>query len=335
LAKNPTLIFTGAGRVEIQQRDVPAPSAGEVLIKSKRSLISTGTELTLLSGKSRQGSVWSNLGTFPRTTGYCNVGEVVGIGEGVAPSLLSRRVATHGQHAAYVTCAAAELRQIPDAVADEDATLNTLAEVAMNGIRRSGLAWGETVAIVGLGLIGQLTARLCAVLGSGEIFGIEISENRLRYLPRANYIHPMLGAVGDLGEAIQSNNRERLADVVFEVTGNPEVIPDELRLLRAQGRFVILSSPTGYSQFDFHDLCNRESFTIIGAHYFSHPSVATPGNPWTAIRHSELFMSYLADRRLTVNELISHRFSYKQASAAYGLLDGQRDSAMGVILEWD
>src|ERR1041384_5403745 len=70
LAKNPSLIFTGAGKVEIQNREIPAPSAGEVLIKSKRSLISAGTELTLLSGKSRPGSVWSNLSAFPRAAGY-------------------------------------------------------------------------------------------------------------------------------------------------------------------------------------------------------------------------------------------------------------------------
>jgi 2-desacetyl-2-hydroxyethyl bacteriochlorophyllide A dehydrogenase len=335
LAKNPSLIFTGVGQVEIQYREIPAPSAGEVLIKSKRSLISTGTELTLLSGKARQGSVWSSLGAFPRPAGYCNVGEIVGVGEGVQPSLIGQRVASHCPHAAYVSCAAGELRHIPNAVADEDATLNTLAEVVMNGVRRAGLAWGETVAIVGLGLLGQLTARVCAVMGAQTIFGIEISAARLRYLPVAAYFHPLLGAACDLGEAIQGVNGGRLADVVFEVTGNPEVIPDELRLLRTQGRFVILSSPTGYSQFDFHDLCNRESYTIIGAHYFSHPSVATPDNPWTAVRHSEIFMSYLASRRIAVNDLISHRFSYKNASAAYGLLDGQRDTAMGVILEWD
>lgn len=243
-------------------------------------------------------------------------------------------MATHCAHAANATCPASELRPVPDKVSDEDAAFNTLAEVVMNAMRRARVVWGESIAVVGLGLLGSLTARICAHAGAYRVFGIELSEKRLGCLPKGPAFHALRGEVGDLRQALLRRNDGRLADVVFEATGNPDVIPQELILLRPQGRFVILSSPSGPSQYDFHDLCNRESFTIIGAHYFSHPAAATPDNPWTAVRHSEIFQDCLASGHVAVGDLITHRFSYERASEAYDLLTNSRDEAMGVILEW-
>lgn len=127
-----------------------------------------------------------------------------------------------------------------------------------------------------------------------------------------------------------------MADVVFEVTGNPDIIPKEFEALRPQGRMVLLSSPTGpTASFDFHDLCNSPSYSIIGAHNGSHPDNATPYNQWTQHRHAELFFDYLADGELELAPLISHRAPYAKAPELYAMLLEDRSRAMGVILEWD
>jgi 2-desacetyl-2-hydroxyethyl bacteriochlorophyllide A dehydrogenase len=332
---NSAIVFTAPGRVELQEAPPPVPAPGEVLIRTRRSLISTGTELTLLAGGGRPGSVWAELASFPLPVGYSNAGEVVGLGEGVAGTWLGRRVETHCRHASLVTCAVDRLRPIPEGVSDEEATFSSLAEVAMNGLRRVALAWGESVGVFGLGLLGQLVVRLAAAAGAGPVFGIERAAARRRLMPPGPLLHVLDPEAEDLAEAVRRHHQGRALDVVVETTGDPEAIPRQLPLLRDQGRFLVLSSPRGATLFDFHDLCNRRSLTIVGAHGFSHPPAETPNTPWTGRRHGELFLRWLAAGRLDVGGLISHRFAARRAPDAYALLAARREAAMGVILAWD
>lgn len=338
--KNPSLVFTAPRRVEVLERPPPEPAPGEVLIRARRTLISTGTELTLFNARARPGSVWEEIGAFPQPVGYSHVGEVVGVGRGVEARWLGRRVDTHSFHAAYVASPVEQLRPLPDAVSDEDATFTTLAEVAMNGLRRARLNWGESVAVFGLGVLGHLCVRVAAAAGAGPIFALEVSDFRRGKLSQTPGVHGLDGGSFEsdpaaLRAAVEERNHGRRVDLVVELTAAPELLPKELELLRDQGRFLVLSSPRGASLFDFHDLCNRRSLTIIGAHGFSHPRVETPDNPWTGKRHGDLFLAWLAEGRLAVGDMISHRFPASRAAEAYALLDERRGETLGVVLEWD
>jgi threonine dehydrogenase-like Zn-dependent dehydrogenase len=333
---NPCLRLTAPGKVEVVELPVPEPAAGEVLIRARRSLISTGTELTLFGARSRPDSTWAEITQFPRPIGYSHVGEVVAVGGGVDGSWLGRRVESHADHDAYAVWPVADVRPVPDAVSDDDATFTTLAEVAMNGLRRVGLRWGESVAVFGLGIVGQLCVRAAAVAGAGPVFGVELSELRLGKLPRHPAVHPLRGGdVEELVAAVRARNHGRRVDVVVETTAEASLIPEELGLLRDLGRFLVLSSPRGATSFDFHDLCNRRSLTLVGSHGSSHPAVATPDNPWTGRRHGELFLDWLESGRVSVDGMISHRFSYRRAAEAYELLHTRRGEALGVLFEWD
>lgn len=333
-AANPTVVFTAPGRIEVEDRPLPAPRPGEVLIETRVSLISTGTEMSVLDGDPAAGAVWRELRRYPYVAGYSNVGQVVDVGKGVDPSWLGRTVDSHCPHAAYVTCAASELRPVPAGVADEAAALATLAEVAMNGVRRSQLTWGESAAVVGLGLLGHLTARIARLAGARPVFGIDPSPGRLRHLPAGDGFVPLPGEAAALADKVRGPGREQGVDVVFETSGSPRAIPGEALLLRPQGRLVLLSSPSGPSTFDFHDLCNRTSLSLIGAHYFSHPPQASFNNPWTARRHGELFLDWLATGDLQAGDLITHRIAGERAPEAYALLRERRLEALGVVFDW-
>jgi len=333
---NPSLLFTGPGAAEVRSLAVPRPGRDEVLVRTRRSLVSTGTELTVLSGTAG-GEEWRALGRYPFQPGYANAGEVLAVGEGVDSSWLGARVHNHGKHQAYTLSAADRLARIPDGVGDEEAVFTTLAKVAMNGLRRVAATWGESIAVVGLGLLGQLTCRLAGVIGLAPVFAAEPSVYRRGLLPERPGLHPWGAGLAELAAEIRERNRGRLADLVVEATGDPDLLPQELQLLRNQGRFLVLSSPRGASRFDFHDLCNRRSLTLVGAHGFSHPAVATPDNPWTSARHGELFLDLLATGAVETSSLVSHRISYSRAPEAYELLRAARaggGEAMGVILEW-
>ena len=212
------------------------------------------------------------------------------------------------------------------------AAFSTLALVALNGVRRSRLIFGEAAAVYGLGLVGQLTARICRFAGAWPVIGIDLSAYRLGFLPEGAGI-VRVRADGDVRAEVAEATAGRMADVVFEVTGNPDVIPTEFAVLHPQGRCVILSSPLSATKsFDFHDLCNGPSFTIIGAHNVSHPEHATRDNPWTMRRDTELFFDLLAGGAMDVAGLITRREPVQRAPEAYADLVRDRGREMGVVL---
>lgn len=331
---NPTIVFEKPRVVKLADAAVPRPRPGEILVETALSLISTGTELTILSGDFPAHSVWAAYGKFPFVAGYSNVGRVTQVGDGADGAWVGARVATRSPHAAWTASPAASAVIIPDKVTDEQAAFFSIAGIVMNSVRRANVRWGESVAVFGLGLLGQFTVRFAETAGARRIFAIDVVHPRLGMLPHDPAIVAMRSDEGDLRTRIREGNRGRLADVVFEVTGNPKLIPDEFRVLARQGRFIVLSSPRGPTPFDFHDLCNAPSFTIIGTHEMSTPPAATPDNPWTAQRNCELFYDYIAEGRIEVDSLVSHRVAFADAPGIYEQLLADRSNAMGVIIDW-
>jgi 2-desacetyl-2-hydroxyethyl bacteriochlorophyllide A dehydrogenase len=333
---NPTIVFTKPQEVVLEDREIPSPKEGEVLIKTIRSLISIGTELTILSGKFPPDSAWANYGKFPFLPGYSNVGRVVDVGKGVGREWIGKKVASYAPHSAFVLSSIEHLRVIDREVSDEEVAFFCLSEICLNGVRRGDVRLGESVGIYGLGLLGQLTARFCWLAGARPVIGIDIAKERLERFPKKAGFFSLNPEEEAVREKVSELTKGRMVDVVFEVTGNPHLIPREFEILRRQGRFVVLSSPWGPTpSFDFHDLCNSPSYTIIGAHNSSHPQYPTLDNPWTQKRHFELFLDLLYNGDLDVKSLITHRISYEEAPEFYLSLLQDRSKALGVVIEWE
>jgi 2-desacetyl-2-hydroxyethyl bacteriochlorophyllide A dehydrogenase len=332
---NDTVVFPKPKSIAVEQYELPEPDADEVLVETTRSLISTGTELTLLTNEVPDGSVWDQISHFPVVgPGYCNVGKIVGVGDDVDEDRLDTRVAVWEPHQRYNVVKADEYHVIPDNVSDEEATFFGIAQIVMNGIRKGEVTWGESVGVYGLGLLGQLTVQFAQVAGARPIVGLDLAADRLAFLPDWPDVVAVNPTEEDTTTRVDEVTCGRKIDTVFEVTGNPEAIPGEFEILRDQGRFVVLSSPDGKTEFDFHDLCNRGTYHIVGAHVYSHPNHATPDNQWTQDRHTELFFNYLAEGSMDVESLITHRESYEEAPDAYEMLMNDRSQAMAVVIEW-
>ena len=331
---NDVVVFDAPRSVVVEDRAVPEPDAGEVLIETRRTLVSTGTELTIMAGEEPPGSKWDELASYPFEPGYNNIGIVTEVGDGVDSELIGTRVATYNSHQQYVVADVDHCRPVPDEVTDEEAVFFTIAEIVMNGVRRGRVAWGETVAVYGMGLLGQFATRFCHFAGARPTIGLDIAKSRLDHLPEDAGFVGVDPTDGNLIERVEAAAGGRLTDAIFEVTGNPDVIPSELELLRDQGRFVLLSSPTGATTFDFHELCNSPSYEIIGAHNSSHPPHETPGTPWTQKRHAELYFDLVAEGSIDPTPLVSHAEPHENAPDLYELLLEDRSRAMGVVLEW-
>ena len=332
---NPTIVFTAPREVAIEEREKPTPEAAQLLVRTRRSVISTGTELTVYSGEFPENSAWSDYGSYPFLAGYSSVGEVVAAGPEADQHWIGKRVVTGSPHARYNLIAAAAAQPVyQDRVSDDEAAFHTLAVIVANGVRRAGIGWGESVVIYGAGLLGQLAARFCRLCGARPVIVVDIADARLKLLPDDPAILPVNPTRADLLALVEKATRGRLADVVFEVTGNQNLIVDEFKPLRRQGRFILLSSPRGPTPFDFHDLCNDPSYTIIGTHVGSHPRHGELDLPWTMKRNAELFLGLLADGEIAVAPLITHREPYTEALRLYPMLLKDRSATLGVILQW-
>lgn len=195
---------TGATTLE----EIPAPEIkrGSVLIKTSRTLVSLGTERMLVEfskssliskarqqpervkqvlDKVRSEGLFPTLETVfnkleqPLPLGYCNVGEVVAVGEGVSGFKIGDRVISNGQHAEYVCIPKNLVTHIPDSVSDDEAVFTVIGSIGLQGIRLLNPTLGEVVVVIGLGLIGLLTAELLKANGC-RVVGFDFDEQKVK-----------------------------------------------------------------------------------------------------------------------------------------------------------
>ncbi len=331
------VIFKRAKEVAIEETDIPSPSPDQILVKSLVTLISTGTELTMLNGDFPKGSVWDRITRYPLTPGYSNCGEVKEIGEGVSNLKVGDRVVSDAPHSEYALVKEDLAFKVPEGISDEEATFWNLSATVMNGVRLADIRLGESVVVVGAGILGQLACQYSRLCGGFPVIVVDLSEKRLEVAKKMGATAILQSGKDEVPDRISVFTKSRGADVVFEVTGNPQVIPWELSLVRQQGRFILLSSPRAPTLLDFHDYINWPSRIIVGTHASSHPAFETPFNPWTRKRNTELFFDLVSSGIVKVRDLITHRYPWTRAKEVYQKLmepTGERLQVIGVLLDF-
>ena len=194
------------GLVEIANSPAPRPGDGELLIETKKTLLSTGTERMLVefgkAGWVRKAqmqpekvrlafdkiktdglqptieAIFNKL-EQPLPLGYCNVGKVVDYGRNVTGFSFGDRVVSNGKHAEIVGVPKNLCAKIPDNVTDDEATFTIIGSVALQGVRLVKPTLGETIVVTGLGLIGLLTVQLLRANGC-RVIGIDFEKEKIK-----------------------------------------------------------------------------------------------------------------------------------------------------------
>lgn len=328
------IVFKEPFKVDIGIEEISELKPHEVLIRTSYTLISTGTELTAYSKSFPEGSAWSAYVKYPFRPGYCNVGSVVKVGENVKNFRVGDRVASPAGHVEYAVIDESKLVKVPDGVQDEMATFHTIASGVMNSVRSARVELGDSVGVIGLGLLGQFATIFSRLSGAFPLIAMDLSDFRLSLATTSGAHFTVNPAKENPHKVIENLTEKRMLDVVFEVTGNPEVIPWAIKLLRPMGRFIVLSSPRGSTTLDFHDEVNAPSRVIIGTHFSSQPAYETLQHPWTRRRNTKLFFDLLRKGIINVSHLITHKFKWYEAPRVYEELWKDRTKFLGVILDW-
>lgn len=310
------------------------PGPNEILVQTSKTLISTGTEITCLGRLFEPNAHWTRWVQYPFSPGYSLVGRVIVVGRDVKNVQEGDRVALRYPHQQYVTAKSDDIYLIPQQISDEEAAWFHIATIVQTAVRRAQHELGDAVAVVGLGVLGQLVVQYLRLLGARQIIAIGTAERRLI----SAHAH---GATTTLAMRIEEAHEQVLAltegygvNVVYDVTGSAPVLPHALQLLRRFGKLILLGD-TGWpaSQQLSSNVITR-GLSIIGSHDAHPPFVSTHHAYWSSLRMSDLFFTYLSRGDMRTADLISHRYSPTDAPQAYSLLQTQRASTIGIIFDW-
>jgi 2-desacetyl-2-hydroxyethyl bacteriochlorophyllide A dehydrogenase len=329
------VVFTGREQLELRLELVPEPGPGEIVLRTRKTLISTGTECICYQRNFAPGTHWDRWVQYPFHPGYSAAGEVVAVGPGVQGFSLGQRVAARTPHAQYALAPAERCVPIPDGLTDEEATWFGLGCIVQIGVRAAAHSLGDAVVVIGLGQLGQLVVQYARLSGARQIIAVDPAEIRLKLATQVGATSTLALTAADARLAIGELTGGQLADVVYDVTGHPVVFPAALGLARRFGTVVLLGD-AGSPQLQHltGDVITR-GLRIVGAHDTHPPASASEQNRWTHAHMAELFFAYLVRGQMNVAALISRSFAAQSARDAYTLLITEREKVMGVILDWE
>lgn len=358
-----------SGKTKLAEVPCPAVPAGHLLIRTTRSLVSAGTERMLvdfgkanLLEKARQQpdkvrqvlekvktdglaptlTAVRNKLDQPLALGYCNVGRVLETGRGVTGFAVGDRVVSNGKHAEVVVVPTNLAAKLPDSVSDDEGAFTVLAAIALQGIRLAQPTLGETVAVTGLGLIGLVAVQLLRAHGC-RVLGLDFDKERLALARSFGAEVVDLSSGTDPVRAAEIYTRGNGVDAVIitAATRSSEPMQQAAHMCRKRGR-IVLVGVTGLelSRADFYEkeLTFQVSCSYGPGRYDANYEEKGLDYPigfvrWTEQRNFEAVIDMLADRRLDVGRLISHRFAIGEAERAYEIVGGAERS-LGVLLTY-
>jgi predicted dehydrogenase len=361
---------------ELALLDVPAPACkrGGVLVRSRYSLISTGTELMKVSeaglsmlGKARarpdqvakvaQSVATNGLpATYRKVTskldsytplGYSLAGVVEQVGEGIDDVAVGDLVACagneHALHAEYNWVPKNLYARVPTGVEPRDAAFGTVGSIAMQGVRRGEPALGDVALVVGLGLIGQLVVALLLASGA-RVLGVDPDANRCRLAESLGASACTDPDTGEIDACVDELTDSRGVDAVYLAAGGSSNSPVELaaRLARDRGRVIDIGKcklDLPWNAYYEKELDVRFSRSYGPGRYDPDYELAGRDYPigyvrWTERRNLECFLDLLARGRVDVAPLISHVCEFTDAVPTYRALQDGELEAVAVLFRY-
>jgi predicted dehydrogenase/threonine dehydrogenase-like Zn-dependent dehydrogenase len=347
--------------------EVPAPlvKRGSLLIQTSNTLVSLGTEKMLIDfGKSNilskalqqpekvkevidkiknegfSSTMVSVLNKLeqPIGLGYCNVGNVIAIGEGVDGFKIGDRVASNGQHAEFVCIPKNLVAKIPDSVSDHEATFTVIGSIGLQGIRLLNPTLGEVVVVFGLGLIGLITVQLLIANGC-TVIGVDIDDNKLN-LSKEWGVIPFNPKNGDLVQFVNSITYGIGCDGVIITASSKgnEIITQSAQISRKRGRIVLVGVVgLDINRADFYEkeLSFQVSCSYGPGRYDDQYEQKGSDYPlafvrWTENRNFKTILQSIETKKLLLNQLISQVVTLTDFQQIYSSI-GKNSSIASII----
>lgn len=344
---------------------IPAPEVkrGHVLIQTSRSLVSLGTERMLvefgksnLISKARQQpdkvkqvldkikteglmptleAVFNKL-EQPLPLGYCNVGKVIAVGEGVSEFNIGDRVASNGAHAEVVCIPKNLVALIPDAVSDEEAAFTVIGSIGLQGIRLLNPTFGETIVVIGMGLIGLLTAQMLKANGC-QVIGVDLDQSKLDLAKTWGIIPFNPKSDGDIVKFVENYTNGIGCDgvIITASTKTDEIISQAARMSRKRGRIILVGVVgLNISRAEFYEkeLTFQVSCSYGPGRYDENYEQRGQDYPlsfvrWTEKRNFEAILQAISSGNIKVKEMITEIVAIEDYQKIYGSIGSSKSIA--------
>jgi len=361
------------GLKEIIVDEVPDPIATphHVVVQPVRSLISSGTETASIhqegllkevaENPSHLRTVWNvmkNVGPLATMAevrakltsdyavlGYSGAGVVASKHETVRDLSIGDPVAYGGEgtgHGERILTGRHLVARIPDGVSFEQASFTTLGSIALNAVRIASISVGDVVAVIGQGLVGQLITQLVGVQG-GVSVAIDLNNDRVKIARDLGANYGLLAGEG-LQDSVAALTNGRGVDCAIVAAASKSSAParQALEICRDRGRIVVVGAVA--LEFPWNDMYLKEIQLLMARAYG--PGSYDPGYErqghdypvsyirWTENRNMEEFLRLIAQRRIDVKPLITHRFPLSEGARAYETIMSPSSGSLGVVLEY-
>ncbi|MEQ8313342.1 MAG: zinc-binding dehydrogenase [Gammaproteobacteria bacterium] len=337
------LWFNGPASVEVREQALPPLLPGQVLVENLYSAISAGTELLVYRGQlpdslSLDDSLDAFAGeaaSYPLQYGYAAVGRIIEVGKQVDPATKGRTVFSFQPHASHYQCALDSTLLVPDGIDPRAAVFLANMETAVNLVHDARPLLGERVIIMGQGIVGLLVSNLLAQYRLAELAVLEPVERRRELAEQAG-VHSALSpdsasAMSDLRKRLAVTETHGGADVVIELTGNPEALNLSLELCGYSGRVVVGSwYGTKSAKLNLGERFHRNRIRLVS----SQVSTIDPklSGRWDKARRFQLAWEMI--QKCEPEKYISNSIPLENAADAYQLLDSGDESALQVIFDY-
>jgi len=331
--KGAAVVFERPGEVVFREVPIPEPAPGDVVVRTRYSLISNGTESSFLRGERVSGDTPARPGDtlpFPRVTGYQKVGIVekaaetddrVKVGQWVfvAASKVALPSVSHGGHVGVAVADVNTVYPLPAGLDPVEASGLVLTQVGYNCGNRPSLRPGDGAVVVGDGLVGHWAAQTLQHRGARVAF---VGRHRHRYTKFSAGPGDVTIDVNGSGQ-LPEELRKMLPDgisVFVDTVGDNEMIERCFSLFRRDSHLVSAGFLGTRGQIDIQMLRNRET------------TLHCPSG-WVPNR-LEATLALLSGGALRVAPLITHRMPAAEAAAAFRMILEKKEAFLGVLLEW-
>ncbi|MCJ7702988.1 MAG: zinc-binding dehydrogenase [Anaerolineales bacterium] len=333
--KRQSLFFTAPYQVEVREMAFQAPGPRELLVKTRFSAISPGSELLIYRGQAPAGlaadesiAALRGLLTFPLQYGYAAVGKVIEVGADLSHDWIGKTVFSFQPHQTHFSATPEQVLVIPHGLPPEAGVFLPNMETAVNFVMDGRPLIGERVAVFGQGIIGLLTTALLARFPLGDLITLDLYPNRRSASLEAGATQSFNPAEAD---ALAQVRGEMGIDLACELSGSPAGLDQAIRVTGFAGR-VVIGSWYGQKRasLDLGGHFHRSRIQLISSQVSSlAPSLS---GRWSKTRRFDLAWEMI--RQVKPEGWITHRLPFHQAAQGYAILDEHPEEVIQVLLEY-
>lgn len=329
--KSKQIFFTEVRKAELLEVELPELNENDVMTEMEYTVVSGGTERACILGMN------NTVRTFPLSLGYSGSGRVVKVGSAVKSVAVGDRVIVyHGHHMKYNITPEKDVTKIEDDAMDSlDAAFVVIASMGLGGVRKAEIELGESVMVMGLGLLGIFAVQFCRLSGANPLIVADLNPERRELALKLGADYAFDPSAPDFVEQVRAVTKGQGVRATIEVTGVSAAMKQALQCASWRGRVSLLGcTRVSDCAVDYYQQVHCPGVKLIGAHNFVRPKVDSFPHNWTHQDDCKAILDLISAGRIQVAPIVSRIVAPEDAPEIYNQLCDDPKFPMGTVFDW-